>query len=78
MYLERVVVERAASEPGIVVEVVMHRAQARVLQEVGNAGWRSRKMQIMHCLKGEMYLTYDIILYKRCTVKIIVCVINIL
>ena len=39
MYLERVVVERAASEPGIVVEVVMHCAQARVLQEVSYAGW---------------------------------------
>ena len=42
MYLERVD-ERAASEPGIVVEVVMHRAKAGILQQVGNAGWRSGK-----------------------------------
>ena len=33
-------VEGAASEPGIVVEVVVHCAQARVFQKVGDAGWR--------------------------------------
>merc|ERR1712212_1066027 len=33
-------IKRAASEPGIVVEVVVHCAQARVFQKVGDAGWR--------------------------------------
>ena len=33
-------VKRAAGEPGVVVEVVVHRAQAGILQEVGYAGWR--------------------------------------
>ena len=40
MTVQRYLIKRTASEPGIVVEVVVHGAQAGVLQQVGNTGWR--------------------------------------